>query len=84
MPFQLFLVSRAYVSFLKEKVRVLELEKMEQLWQDMNHFCWERARTYTVSLCALLLQNQMCSSSLHEHKWCSCLFITPSLINAVG
>ena len=74
MHFMLFLVFRACVSFLKGKVKVLESEKMEQLWQNMNHFCWERARTYIVSLCALL-QNQMCLSSLYEHKQCSCLFI---------
>lgn len=50
----------------------------------MNHFCWERECAYTVSLCVLLLQNQMCLSSLYAHKWCSCLFITPLLISAVG
>lgn len=50
----------------------------------MNHFCWGRACAYIVSLCVLLLQNQMCLSSLYAHKWCSCLFITPLLISAGG
>jgi len=83
-PFKLFLISRACVSFLKGKVKGLEAEKMEELWQNMNHFCWERAHAYVVSLCALLLQNQMCSLSLYEHQWRSCLLIALLLVNAAG